>query len=517
MSTFTTASDLANLDPRKRTGYSIGMVVGADELSQDQRYLTNRDERHQRALHGWGVVSGLGVQFGDDNELQVLPGTAIDAVGRLICIDTTQCADVLSWVNAQEEVTLSGDALDVWVSLCWAECETDLLPIASGPCKSLEDSLAASRVADSYELQLSLTEPPTRGELEEIAASGTGSNNVINRLTRDGASLTAKRNALERFVLGRGDPAGFANRCLDPVDNGCVPLARVRLRLSEGEGGFVFAAPQENNQVTTNIRPVVVSTALLQQWLLNITAGGDSPGPPEPEIPALEELTNVDVDGAARNSIVVRSNRGIGSASAWEDAVLELDLLQDVNVAGVSGSDMVLGFDSGSGQWRPRTLPAIPDPPPAVDGAFVSRRPDPYAIVAAGLVSLPASRTARRWSLSRANSYGGLELVESDQLIGVLRFDGYEELLRRDDAVMIVKLTAQAPTPTNAQVIGMTPDGIIIGLHDVEQTDGNAFTSSQWRETVAGIGLEFPETVPRLHIEVSAFGAEDLLQELQEG
>ena len=59
MTVFAPSHELTELDPTKRVRYSLGMIVGDDELRQDQRYLTARDDRHQRALHGWGVVSGL--------------------------------------------------------------------------------------------------------------------------------------------------------------------------------------------------------------------------------------------------------------------------------------------------------------------------------------------------------------------------------------------------------------------------------------------------------------------------
>src|SRR5687767_14342692 len=104
MTVFAPSHELTELDATKRVRYSLGMIVGDDELRQDQRYLTARDDRHQRALHGWGVVSGLELVVEDGGHLEVHPGAAVDGTGRWICIDVTQCADLLPWLAARDDL-----------------------------------------------------------------------------------------------------------------------------------------------------------------------------------------------------------------------------------------------------------------------------------------------------------------------------------------------------------------------------------------------------------------------------
>ena len=50
-------------EPAERAALLADACGDDDELRQDQRYLMARDDRHQRALHGWGVVSGLDLGF----------------------------------------------------------------------------------------------------------------------------------------------------------------------------------------------------------------------------------------------------------------------------------------------------------------------------------------------------------------------------------------------------------------------------------------------------------------------
>ena len=226
MTVFAPSHELTELDPTKRVRYSLGMIVGDDELRQDQRYLTARDDRHQRALHGWGVVSGLELVVEDGGHLEVHPGAAVDGTGRWICIDVTQCADLLPWLAARDDLPAMPATVTVWVTLCYDECATDLVPVPSGPCRTLDNSVQASRVKDAFRLELSLEQPPLRGDLDEFPEA-----DVMTKLLKKDAKLEDKREALSDFVTSRGDPGGFANRCLDPVDPGCVILGRVEVPL----------------------------------------------------------------------------------------------------------------------------------------------------------------------------------------------------------------------------------------------------------------------------------------------
>ncbi len=63
----------------ERTRFFPRMLVGPDELTQDQTWIRDRLRRHNRLLHGWGVVCGCNVT------------QATDANGRpvpwMICVD----------------------------------------------------------------------------------------------------------------------------------------------------------------------------------------------------------------------------------------------------------------------------------------------------------------------------------------------------------------------------------------------------------------------------------------------
>ena len=70
--------------PLVRPRFSEGQLLDAATLRAEQSYQRDKLRRHNLALLGFGVVSGLGVQVqaGDDGPLVVVdPGCAVDALG----------------------------------------------------------------------------------------------------------------------------------------------------------------------------------------------------------------------------------------------------------------------------------------------------------------------------------------------------------------------------------------------------------------------------------------------------
>ncbi|MCG8456275.1 MAG: hypothetical protein MI919_08335, partial [Holophagales bacterium] len=177
MSTFTTVCpDLGALDPTKRVKYSLGLVLGVDELVQEQLYFLEKDRRHQRVFHGYGTACGLGVTVESEESgaslVRVGAGLAVDPRGRQICVGVEQCARLEEWLarhRGDPELRAlfeggspppAGALLELYLVLCYRECETDRVPVPGGPCRSLDDASAPSRIADAFELRFAYEPPP---------------------------------------------------------------------------------------------------------------------------------------------------------------------------------------------------------------------------------------------------------------------------------------------------------------------------------------------------------------------
>jgi hypothetical protein len=83
-------------DALERVHYFDGMLLGAKDFEQEQTYFRSTLRRHNRLLHGWGVVTGLEVtSVGPGNaQVSVSPGYALDPCGNEIIIEATVTVDV---------------------------------------------------------------------------------------------------------------------------------------------------------------------------------------------------------------------------------------------------------------------------------------------------------------------------------------------------------------------------------------------------------------------------------------
>jgi hypothetical protein len=110
--------------PLKRPRFFAGQLLDAATLAAEQDYQRERLRRHNRALHGVGIVSGLGVHVdasGDAPRVTIEPGCAIDPCGdqMVICERAT--------------VRLPADAHEAFVSLRRWERACDPVPGPNGP------------------------------------------------------------------------------------------------------------------------------------------------------------------------------------------------------------------------------------------------------------------------------------------------------------------------------------------------------------------------------------------------
>src|SRR5262245_45906343 len=75
----------------ERNRYYTGKFMTARDFQGEQDYSRSRRQLHNRLLHGWGVVCGLGVKHHPRQECRnttvvVKAGVAIDCCGREVVI-----------------------------------------------------------------------------------------------------------------------------------------------------------------------------------------------------------------------------------------------------------------------------------------------------------------------------------------------------------------------------------------------------------------------------------------------
>jgi hypothetical protein len=150
--------------------------ITAEDMRAEQEYFREKLRRHNRYLHGWGVVCGCSVEAYPDKDhpwqVRVCPGYLItpqgdevligeqvkfDLAGERLqaydpCVRVSSCQPTGARPAGEKPTT-------IYLAVCYAECETRPVRIHAAGCGCDEAACEYSRVRDSFELAL-LTEPP---------------------------------------------------------------------------------------------------------------------------------------------------------------------------------------------------------------------------------------------------------------------------------------------------------------------------------------------------------------------
>jgi hypothetical protein len=324
-------------EPRQRVKYPMGMVLGPDDFEQEQFYLMERDRLHNRVLHGYGTVCGLKVTASTDSSsgepvIMVSCGLAVNPQGRTIRVPEDQCARLNAWLNNhRDEVwqhlgsppSAGPFSLTLHVVLDYSECETGMVPVPGGPCRSMEESMAASRIADDFILSLSLKPPDQMEEewvrcfgklLQQIEVASTAPEfqtrqkmeervrKIVQALqgslpacpfpeppSSPGGSTTLYLKPAEADEILRAMFRVWVNEVrprLFPRNKKCasllaeesrVLLACLDFQVDEIDGKLQAVGSPPDISVLTDNAPVLLHTRLLQEWLLYSRLAQTSP------------------------------------------------------------------------------------------------------------------------------------------------------------------------------------------------------------------------------------------------
>ena len=121
----------------RRVRYFSGQVLSEDDFRDEQQYWMEMHRRHNRLLHGWGVVAGLGLTVSSQDTVTVGPGLALDPLGREVC------------VSVPMTVRVKTDNIPQLVTASYRERETDPVPTAGE-----SGTLQASRVEEGAAVSL---------------------------------------------------------------------------------------------------------------------------------------------------------------------------------------------------------------------------------------------------------------------------------------------------------------------------------------------------------------------------
>jgi hypothetical protein len=407
------------LAPDLRVNYQFGLVLGVDELEQEDLYFRERDERAARSLHGYGTTVGLHVTAArpvaapDDVEVRVERGILIDQYGRPVVIRTDQCARVGAWLASQElegsaatppvsplqdHLRPSGD-LTVYVVAEYSSCEDALVPLPGNPCGTEDEVTAASRIRDFWKLGFRW-EPPDMPHWDGVRALA----DLLAPIEwREGSLLESDEAALAAHVraLAPGAPAPAVTLPVPPVlprAEGRAALDRlltiwvteVRPKLAPdliepgGEAAVLLssitlvpASPFDTNSPAITEfslpddegRPYLAPTQLIQELVMlgggvtTVLAGSPLQPAPTPAGPTLIELASITEVGVGPGRQLV----------LWSHLTVPLVLPATVAVSRNGGSPIAFTTSPGP---APGTFRLSPAGGVLVDGELLEVRLD---------------------------------------------------------------------------------------------------------------------------------------------
>jgi len=106
---------MAELHSLERPRFFSSKLLRTEDLALEQQYFREKLSRHNRSLHGFGIVSGLKVTT-DSGRIAVDAGMALDCQGNEVVIGTTQLlsppASSDNWRHAYVNIRYTEDSTD---------------------------------------------------------------------------------------------------------------------------------------------------------------------------------------------------------------------------------------------------------------------------------------------------------------------------------------------------------------------------------------------------------------------
>jgi hypothetical protein len=272
----------------ERVNFFNRQLLTASDMTTDQDYFIEKLRRHNRYLHGCGVVCGLVVTASPTTaeawRVNISCGYALGPygdeifVGDPVYFDLSKCASSGMTSPCEPGVIVAGAAgtsSTVYLAIKYAQCQARPVQVASNGCGCDNDPCQYSRVRDSFQIQ------------------------CLNQLPAQPSTPTVTLcQAVLNPVLASCPPC--------PTDPWVV-LAKITL---PGSSSMQIAASQIDN---VSVRTLVLSTALIQSQVFNCCCGGSTS--PQGNLSIAQTYAPVLNSIQTAVSITVTNNSSIAAAN----------------------------------------------------------------------------------------------------------------------------------------------------------------------------------------------------------
>lgn len=337
----------------ERVKYFNRMLLTAEDMRTDQDFVLQKLRRHNRFLHGWGVVCGLNVSPAPTAEqpwrVQIGEGYALGPfgdeifVGEPVFMDLARCGPGTVTNPCEPSLMLAETPAagpEIYVAIKYAECRARPVLAMPGGCGCEDEACEYSRIRDSFSLEC-------LGELP------------VSHIPDPDAPTLCEIASGRRFLT-----------CMPCPTEPWVVLAKVTLPAARGT-----AVAESGIDNKPPIRRLVFSTAVIQQQVIKCCCGDHEPPPPPRETTLVVEKqaprapTRGEQRDVLKYVITVRNTGAVAADNVRvEDRLDDITRLPDFKVDSV--------FEDPGASWIDQ------DPPELV--ALITRI-DPGQAVSVGL------------------------------------------------------------------------------------------------------------------------------------
>jgi|CXWL01.1.fsa_nt_gi hypothetical protein len=149
----------------ERVRYFPRQLITAVDMLDEQNYFLEKLRRHNRFIHGWGIVCGLSVKAAATTALPwqaaICPGYALSAFGDEIYLGKEQSFDLATCLFQPAECspcdrsihdTAALESKNKYIVIKYAECKTRPQRTMPAGCGCDETVCEYSRIRDGFEI-----------------------------------------------------------------------------------------------------------------------------------------------------------------------------------------------------------------------------------------------------------------------------------------------------------------------------------------------------------------------------
>lgn len=221
-------------------------LLTANDMTTERDYFLEKLRRHNRFMHGWGVVCGLNVVAAPDTQepwrVRVEPGYALGPYGDEIFVGEAAFFDLAACLAASgadpcepclTTAPKAGTRSTVYLGIRYADCLGRPVQVAYSGCGCDDDPCQYSRVRDGFQLQCLAQLPPQNVPTVDLCEAVRGA------IAPCPPCPTSPWVVLAKIVLPSSTSAKIMNSSID----------------------------------VASVRRVILSTAVMQQQIVNCCCG----------------------------------------------------------------------------------------------------------------------------------------------------------------------------------------------------------------------------------------------------